>query len=69
MSTDLNYLVNPVHASGTDSDFDVMDTAFIEQIAATREALKLFRVITALDEPLSSKAILEEVVNISVRSY
>ena len=69
MSTDLNYTVNPVHASGTDSEFDVMDTAFIEQIASTREALKIFKVIITLDEPHSSKAVLEELVNISVRDY
>ena len=69
MSPKLDYTVNPVHVTGTDSDFNVMDTMFIKQIASTREALKIFRVVTALDEPCSSKAVLEELVNISVRDH
>ena len=69
MSSELDYTVNPVHVAGTDSDFNVMDTMFIEQIASTREALKIFRVVTALDEPRSSKAVLEELVNNSVRDH
>ena len=59
---------NPMHGTATPS-FGVMDLAFTEQVASVREAFKICLVITAFDEPNSSKVVLEELVNISVRSF
>ena len=61
-------IVNPVYAVNPPA-FGVMDVAFTEQIASTREAFKIFLIITAFDEPHSSQAVLEELVNISVCSF
>ena len=57
---------NPMHGTVTPS-FGVMDLAFTEQVASVREAFKICLVVTAFDEPKSSKVVFEELINVSVR--
>jgi hypothetical protein len=50
------------------SNLQVSDTAFDEQVAATREALKTFSVVTAINTSGPARIALEELVNATVCS-
>jgi hypothetical protein len=43
------------------------DAAFNKQVNATRDALKIFTVITAVHAPVTAKVAMEELVNTTVR--
>lgn len=47
-------------------DYRVMDTLFNDQVAATREALRMFQAVIPLKETATIKVVLEELVNIAV---
>ena len=44
-------------------DYHVMDTSFNNQVAATREALRMFQAVIPLKETATIKIVLEELVN------
>ena len=47
-------------------DYHVMDTLFNDQVAVTREALRMFQAVIPLKETTTVKVVLEELVNIAV---
>lgn len=47
--------------------FRASDTLFKQQVAATREALKNFSVISSLNAPGPTTLAMEEVINVTVR--
>lgn len=48
------------------TDFRVSDTAFNEQVASTREALKIFSAVTAFNAAGPARVVLEELVDVTV---
>ena len=59
---------SPAVSSKLVTDLQVFDTAFDTQVAATRDALKTFQVVTSINVSGPARLALEELIDVTVRS-
>lgn len=52
--------------TNANAEFYTSETAFIEQTASTREALKLFKAVSSFKAAGPARAVLEELVDVTV---